>query len=202
MIEQVPLPQELLPQSRRRSYSDSARPGFRNGFRRLISPPPQHSSMWPPFTPLTTIEAKVPLKTPPSEHSYLTPSSTPPDNLTPDTPSSRGTLCRSVTSDLPQGRPIPGRNIPAKVTAPIAIAGTSPVSGSPPHSRYAGMVVGSPLGSGPLNGTHLPSLELGIDSNADSNLGKLSLCSSFSLSTFIFFGIWWIQCKRCVIFNF
>lgn len=57
---------------------------------------------------------------------------------------------------------------PTKASSPISVASSSPTPGSPSLSRYAGMVVGSPLGLGPLNGQHLPSLDMSPACSMDS----------------------------------
>ena len=62
----------------------------------------------------------------------------------------------TVTENLPNSHPEVGGSL-KKGLCPNSLA--SPAPGSPPLSRYAGMVVGSPLGLGPLNGQHLPSVE-------------------------------------------
>ena len=132
-------PSSILPQSRRRAYSDSTKVLSRPFFRRLGSPPPNCFS--PPFshTPLSTIEARVPLSTPPEEDVSTPPSSD----------------CSIFGSPPRKGMPIPG----------------SP--GSPSLSRYAGIVVGSPLGSGPLNGQHLTSVDLSPACSSDNLCGEL-----------------------------
>ncbi|KAF2367362.1 hypothetical protein FHG87_001877 [Trinorchestia longiramus] len=138
MLDRSPLKVDLPlhPQARRRAYSDSGKPMLRPLFRRLASPPPMLCPLSTlPSVPLTTIEAKVPLETPRPTPSIPIPTR------------------NDAYETFEVGSP------PAKGASPVSLASNLAAPDSPSLSRYAGMVVGSPLGLGPLNGQHLTALD-------------------------------------------